>query len=163
MAISKQKKSEILEKLEKKVVKSNSIVFVNFHKLPVATSTEVRKNLRDGGVGYLVAKKTLIGRAFGASGIAGEMPALDGEIAVAYGDDLLAPAKGIYEFQKKNPELIKIVGGVFEGKYMDEAAMTVIAKIPPREVLLGQFVNVINSPIQGLVMALDAIAGKKTA
>lgn len=102
--------------------------------------------------------------------IEGEMPALEGEIAIAYsqsadeaGDDQLAPAKGVYDFAKKNPELLKIVGGVFEGKYMDAKEMMSVATIPGREVLLGMLVNVINSPIQGLVMALDAIAKKQEA
>jgi len=41
--------------------------------------------------------------------------------------------------------------------------MTAIATIPPREVLYAQFVNVINSPIQRLAVALDQISQKKSA
>lgn len=163
MAINKQKKVDIVSKLKDKALKANTIVFVNFHGLPVATITEMRAKLRAEGVGYMVAKKTLIRRAFADAKYTGELPVLDGEIAVAYGDDQISPARGVYDYQKKNPEMIKIVGGVFEDKYMDAAAMMSIATIPSREVLLGQFVNVINSPIQGLVMALDAIAAKKEA
>ena len=44
---------------------------------------------------------------------------------------------------------------------MDKVAMTEIAAIPSTQVLYGQFVNLINSPIQGLVIALDKIAEKK--
>lgn len=163
MAISKDKKVEILGKLKEATDKSNTMVFVNFHALPVALTTEIRKSLREAGVGYFVAKKTLIKKAFGEKGFGGNIPELPGEIAVAYGEDQVAPAKGIYDYQKKNPELLKIVGGVFEGKFVDAQMMTAIAAIPPREVLYGMFVNVINSPIQGLVMALDQIAKKKEA
>ncbi len=163
MAITKEKKVAILDKIKKDVKKANSIVFVNFHGLPVNTTTAMRGTLREGGVGYLVAKKTLIKRAFADFGLTGEMPVLDGEIALAYGDDLIAPARGVYEVQKKNPELVKIVGGVFEGRYMDAKEMMTIATIPAREVLYAQFVNLINSPIQGLVMALDQIAKKQEA
>lgn len=163
MAITKDKKSEILNKLKDKVLKAETIVFVNFHKLPVAQTTELRKNLTSQNVHYMVAKKTLIGRAFKEAGIAGEMPVLDGEVAMAYGDDQILPAKLVYEFQKKNAELIKIIGGVFEGKYMDQPSMMSVATIPGREILYGQFVNIINSPIQGFVMALDQIAKKKEA
>ncbi|MEI6494755.1 MAG: 50S ribosomal protein L10 [bacterium] len=160
MAINKQKKVDIIAKLKDKALKANTIVFVNFHGVPVATITEMRNKLRAEGVGYMVAKKTLIRRAFADTKYTGELPELGGEIAVAYGDDQIAPARGVYEYQKKNPDMVKIVGGVFEDRYMDAGAMMSIATIPSREVLLGQFVNVINSPIQGLVMALDAIAKK---
>lgn len=161
MAITKDKKVEILGKLKAAALEANTMVFVNFHAVPVVLATDMRKALRDNGVKYFVAKKTLIKKAFGEKGFAGMLPELPGEIAVAYGDDQLAPAKGVYEFQKKNPELIKIVGGVFEKKFVDASGMMSIATIPGREVLYGMFVNVINSPIQGLVIALDAIAKKK--
>lgn len=161
MAISKDKKVLILNKLKEATEKANTMVFVNFHALPVNLTTEIRKTLREDGVGYFVAKKTLIKKAFAEKSFGGEMPELPGEIAVAFGEDQIAPAKGIYEYQKKNPELLKIVGGIFEGKFVDSQMMTSIASIPGREVLYGMFVNVINSPIQGLVMALDAIAKKK--
>jgi len=39
--------------------------------------------------------------------------------------------------------------------------MQEIATIPSLQVLRGMFVNVINSPIQGLAIALNAIAQKK--
>ena len=161
MAISRDKKVEILGKLKTAMEKANTMVFVNFHAVPVVLATEIRKNLRDNGVGYFVAKKTLIKKAFSEKNFGGNIPDLPGEIAVAYGADQIAPAKGIYDYQKKNPDLLKIVGGVFEGNFVDAQMMTSIAAIPPREVLYGMLVNVINSPIQGLVMALDAIAKKR--
>jgi len=163
MAINKDKKVEILGKLQNAAETANTMVFVNFHAVPVALATDIRKSLRDNDVGYFVAKKTLIKKAFGEKGFAGEMPELPGEIAVAYGEDQLAPAKGIYDYQKKNPTLLKIVGGVFEGKFVNASEMMNIATIPGRETLYGMFVNVINSPIQGLVIALDAITKKKEA
>ncbi|MCX6713387.1 MAG: 50S ribosomal protein L10 [Candidatus Vogelbacteria bacterium] len=163
MAINKEKKVEILGKLNEAVGSANTLVFVNFHAVPVVLATEIRKTLRDNGVKYFVAKKTLIKKAFGEKGFGGELPELPGEIAVAYGDDQIAPAKGVYEYAKKNPDLLKIVGGVFENKFMNAAEMMNIATIPSRETLYGMFVNVINSPIQGLVIALDAIARKREA
>ena len=89
------------------------------------------------------------------------MPELTGEIAVAYGKDAILPAKEIYDFHKKNPGIVNIVGGIFEGKLANADFMLQIAKIPDRQTLYGMFVNVINSPIQGLVIAMDAIAKQK--
>jgi large subunit ribosomal protein L10 len=162
MAITKAKKADILGRVREGVKKAKTLVFVNFHGLSVAGVTQLRQALRADGVEYYVAKKTLIKKAFSEESLEGTIPELPGEIALAYGEDLIAPAKGVYEFQKKNPDVIKIVGGVFEGRYLNAAEMTVIAAIPPREVLYGQFVNLINSPIQGLAMAIHQIAEKKS-
>lgn len=161
MAITKEKKSTIIAKVKEIVTKGKSIVFVNFHGLTVAGVNELRRNLRAKDIGYYVAKKTLIKRGFDGAPIEGSLPELDGEVAVVFGEDALAPVKEVYDFHKKNTEIIKIIGGVFEGAYADASKMLALAKIPGREILLGQFVNVVNSPIQGLVFALDAIAKKR--
>ncbi len=161
MAITKAKKQDILAKLEAVRDSSESIVFVHYKGLTVANTTAMRKSLREKGVGYFVAKKTLMKRAFGAT-YTGEMPNLDGEIAVAYSTDAIAPAQNIKEFTGKFKDNLVIVGGVFQGVFKSQAEMIEIASIPPLQVLRGMFVNVINSPIQGLVIALDAVATKKS-
>lgn len=161
MAITKAKKQDILAKLDDVKNSAESIVFVKFNALNVANDTAMRSELRQQGVGYFVAKKTLMKRAFGDSFV-GSMPTLEGEIAIAYSDDAITPAQQIKEFSAKYKDSLKIVGGVFQGVYKDAAEMTEIASIPPLPVLRGMFVNVINSPIQGLAIVLDAIANKKT-
>ena len=163
MAITKEKKKEIYDKINNAISDSTSMVFVNFHGLSVTDTASLRRELRDNGVGYVVAKKTLVRRAFGDSKVEGEIPALDGELALAYGEDLISPARGIYDFQKKHKDNIQILGGVFEGKYMMKEEMMNIAMIPSMEVLRAQFVNLINSPIQRFVVALDQIARVKEA
>jgi len=162
MAITKAKKQTILAKLDGVKNDSNSIVFVKFNGMAVTDSTVMRRELREGGVGYFVAKKTLMKRAFDGA-YEGEMPQLDGEIAVAYSADAIAPAQKIKEFAAKYKDNLAIVGGVFQGVYKDAAEMTEIASIPALPVLRGMFLNVINSPIQGLVLGLNAIADKKSA
>lgn len=142
---------------------AKSLVFVNAHGLKVADSTIMRRKLKSEGVGFFVAKKTLTTRALDSKKYEGTAPALVGEFGLAYGTDLVAPARLVYEFEKKYKDQVAIVGGVFDGKYMNKAEMTAIALIPPLKTLHGMFVNVINSPIQGLVIALDKIAAKKTA
>jgi large subunit ribosomal protein L10 len=160
MAITKAKKETILTKLEGVKNDSESIVFVSFKGLPVQDSTMMRAKLREEGVGYFVAKKTLMKRAFEGT-FEGEMPQLDGEIAVAYSADPMAPAQNIKEFAGKYKDNLAIVGGVFQGTYKNKEEMTEIASIPGLQVLRGMFVNVINSPIQGLAVALNQIAEKK--
>lgn len=162
MAITKEKKTEILSKLDGVKNDSESIVFVKFNGMNVADTTAMRSKLREEGVGYFVAKKTLMKRAFDKA-FKGEIPPLEGEIAVAYSKDAISPAQNIKEFASKYKENIAIVGGVFQGVYKNAEEMTEIASIPPLPVLRGMFVNVINSPIQGLVLGLNAIADKKSA
>jgi large subunit ribosomal protein L10 len=161
MAISKAKKSEIVSDVSKILADSKNVVFVNFHKLTVIETGEVRKALRAAGVGYRVAKKTLIKRALEEAKVTGEIPALDGEIALVYGADLLAPAREVVEFTKKFKDKLSIVGGVFDGIYKTKAEMISIASIPSMHTLQAQFVQLINSPIQRFVLALNAIADKK--
>ena len=161
MAVSKEKKGEILEKLKKIVKDSVSIVFINFHSLPVTESSLIRKALREKGIGYTIAKKTLTKKVLSEGGIKGELPELPGELGIVYGTDPIDPAREVYVFQKKLDKKIQIVGGVFENKFMNKEEMLVISSIPGLKTLQAQFVNLINSPIQRLVIGLNAIAEKK--
>ncbi len=161
MPISLNKKKELVASLDKALKDSNSVVFVKFDKLLVADANNLRRKLQADEVGYQVSKKTLLKRALEAQKIEGEMPEIPGQIAVAYSQDLLAGARGVYDFLKDHKENISIVGGVFEGKYKNAEEMMSIATIPPIEVLRGMFVNLINSPIQRLVVGLDQIRLKK--
>lgn len=161
MAITKQKKQEILERLNGIVADAVSLVFVGFKGLSVGETTEMRQALKDENVHYFVAKKRLIKKALEDAKVAGELPELPGEIAVAYtAEDPTAPARLVHEHGKKF-EGISILGGIFESAYADAGKMQEIATIPPVPVLRGMFVNVINAPIQGLVVSLSQIAEKK--
>ena len=164
MAISKDKKRAIVAKLTDAFKEASSVVFVGFTKFTVADASRMRKDLLQSGVRYFVAKKTLIKRALVERGYTGDVPALPGEVAVAWttSEDVIAPARGVYEHGKKLKGALALLGGIFEGVFLDAKEMTAIATIPPMIVLRGMFVNVINSPIQGLVVALDKIREKKS-
>lgn len=161
MAITKDKKANILTGLKDAVSNAQSMVFVNFQKISGNDTANLRKTLREKGVAYTVAKKTLTRMALNNSSISGEMPEMPGEFGLAYSDDLIAPAREIYAFEKKNPDNLKITGGVFEGRYMNRDEMLSIATIPDTPVLRGMFVNIINSPIQSFAIALNALAEKR--
>lgn len=163
MALSKNKKKEVLEKVADVANTSKSVVFVNFHGLTVSNSTELRRQLRANGVGYTVAKKTLTQKAFNEKGFTGTMPELLGELGIAYSADLIAPAREVRTFEKKFEGKLSILGGVFDGKFMSKEEMTEIAMIPSEQTLRGMFVNLINSPIQRFVIALNEVAKTKTS
>ena len=161
MAINRAQKGEIVDKLKKAFKGAKSLVFVNFRGLKVSDATSMRSVLKGENISYMVAKKTLTDRALSEQNFTGDKPVLDGELALAWGDDLVAPARGVYSFQKKFPENLKIMGGVFEGRFISASEMLEIAQIPGMDVLRGMFVNIINSPIQRLAIALNEISKKK--
>lgn len=161
MALTKNKKVEVVDQLANLIKDVKTLVFVKFDKLTVKDVNALRSELRNEQVGYKVAKKTLLKRVLTANNYKGEMPELDNQVAVAYGTDEIAPARGVYEFQKTHKDNISIIGGVFEGEYKTQAEMMEIAMIPGMQTLRGMFANVINSPIQRFVIALDQIAAKK--
>ena len=160
MAITKAKKETILSKLEGVKGEAQSIVFVKFNGMTVADTTTMREDLRQKGVGYFVAKKTLMKRTFGEA-FEGEMPQLDGEIAIAYATDAIAPAQNIKEFAGKHKDKLAIVGGVFEGVFKNQAEMTEIASIPSLHVLRGMFAQLVNSPRQRFAVVLSKVAETK--
>lgn len=162
MAISKAKKEEIVDKLTKALKGAKSLVFVNFHGLTVSNVTDMRRALSGEGVSYAVTKKSLTKRVLADEKFDGMQPELTGELAMAWSDDLVAPARGVYGFQKKYPDALSILGGVFEGRYMTKAEMEEIASIPPLQTLRGKFVNIINSPIQRIAIALSEVAKTKS-
>ncbi len=161
MAITKEKKKEIIAGLKKVISDSKSIVFVNFNKLLVKEASEIRRTLKKEDVNYLVVKKSLFGKVLDEAKIDGGAPKFAGELALVFGDDQLAPAREIYGFQKKLDNKISIAGGIFEKKFKSLEEMMNIATIPSLQVLRGMFVNVINSPIQRFAVALGEIAKSK--
>ncbi|MFZ1019694.1 MAG: 50S ribosomal protein L10 [Minisyncoccia bacterium] len=156
----KSKKAEMIKEMEAAIKNSASLVFVNFHGLKVSDETKLRRELRGKEVNYKVGRKTLLARALKGKA-EGEIPELAGEVAIAYSNDSIASAREIHNFQKAHKGLLNIIGGIFEGKFLNGEKMMEIAMIPSREVLYAQFVNLINSPIQRFAVVLDAIAKSK--
>ena len=165
MAVTKQKKNEILASMKERLADAKSVVFVNFKALSVAETKVLRRKLGAEKIGYFVAKKTLANLAIKDLKATGEMPEFPGEMAIAYGEDLIAPARETYAFQKMPHEKgsIAIMGGIFDGVYKTQAEMMSIAMIPSLDTLRAQFLNIINSPIQRLVIGLEEIRKSKEA
>ena len=158
--LKKSRKEEMIKELETAVKGSESVVFVNFHGINVADETILRRNLRDQEVGYKVSRKTLLKRALEGKA-EGEIPPLGGEVAIAYSKDATSSAREIYNFQKTHKGLLSILGGIFDGKFVDGAYMTEIATIPSKEVLLSKLAFLFKSPMQRLAIAMNEVAKKK--
>ena len=161
MAITKQKKEEIVSKITAVVKDSSTIVFARFTGLTVAEQSEMRKALRKVDVGYTVAKKSLMSRAIETGKFEGTMPELQGETAIAYGKDELAPAREVAAFAKKFPEHLALMGGIFGGKFVSREEIVAIAMIPGMDTLRGMFAQIINSPRQRFAGVLAKVAETK--
>ncbi len=161
MPITKAKKGEILKTLNKIVDEAKSIVFVSFKGITANDTVVMRKKLTAEKVGLKVAKKTLIKKVLGDKSITGTLPELGQETAFAYGEDLLAPAREIFNFTKEHKGLLNIVGGIFDGVYKTKEEMMTIATIPSREVLISQIAYLLKSPIQRLAIAVNEVSKTK--
>jgi large subunit ribosomal protein L10 len=163
MAKTKAEKGVVIDKIVDAFKNSASSVLVHFSKVNVAEESAMRRSLRQAGVIYFVAKKTLIRRALEQLGHQHDALALEGEIAIAYGGegDSTAAARLVHDFTKKLTDRLTIVGGIFEGKLMSETAMREIATIPSMDVLRGMFAQIINSPRSRFAIALSEVAKTK--
>lgn len=168
MAKTRKQKEEALAKIGDVIRDAASAVFVGFSRINVEQETAMRRGFRADGLGYTVAKKSLIRRALTGLGHDHGAVALEGEVAIAYnvGDnaDLTAAPRRVHAFAGElGADKISILGGIFEGKLVDALAMREIATIPPVPVLQAMFAQVINSPRTRFAVVLSKVAETKTA
>ena len=124
----------------------------------------LRKNLKESGCNLKIAKKTLIRVAFGQSNITfwnKIKPGVPGQLALVFGiEDEIAPARIANDFRKTNDNF-KILGGIFEKRYIDNERVMFLATLPSRNELLGRLVGSIASPMSSFVRVLDKIATRE--
>jgi large subunit ribosomal protein L10 len=165
MPITKAKKGEILKDLDQIIDKSKSLVFVSFKGIDANDTVVMRKKLTSEKVGLKVAKKTLIKKVLADKSFTGTLPDLGQETAFGYmmpaGEDLLAPAREVFNFTKEHKGLFHIMGGIFDGAYKTKEEMMSIATIPSRDVLLSQIAYLLKSPMQRLAIAVNEVSKKK--
>jgi len=160
MAKSKQQKADTKEVLIDLFKRSPSAVFADYQGLTVAKADVLRKKARSENVTYMVAKKSIINLAAKEAGLEIDARLLPGMIGIAFGSaDEVVPAKILGDMGKVTP--LKLVGGVFGGKAVDQAYVMALSKLPGKQQLLGMLVSVIAGPMSGFVRALDAIGKQK--
>lgn len=140
-----EQKQQIADDLRDRFSKSAIIVVTDYKGLDVAAMNDLRRKLRAEEVEYQVVKNTLLVRASEDNDVALIKDYFKGPSAIALSyDDPVAPAKVLSQFAKDNDKLeIKI--GVMNGQVLDANAINALAKLPSREVLLGQFLSTLNA------------------
>lgn len=152
--MNRTEKERVVKELEDKFSKSASSVFAEFRGINVQRMEDLRKRSREAKVEFHVIKNTLAKRAFKSLNFKDTNIFFTGPTGVAFGwDDPITPIKVLNEFAKGNPQLV-LKGGVIEGKMVAEDKLGVLASLPPKEILLSQFLMSIQSPLNGIVNTL---------
>jgi large subunit ribosomal protein L10 len=166
MALNKEQKTKQIESIKEKVAKQKSVIFVDFAKVPSKEMFSLRKSLKEAGCNLKIAKKTLIRVAFGQSNISfwnKIKPNVPGQLALVFGiEDEIAPARISNQFRKTN-ENFKILGGIFEKRFIEKERVLELANLPSRNELLGRLVGSLASSMTGFVRVLDKIKESKQA
>jgi large subunit ribosomal protein L10 len=164
MALTKLQKTKQIDSIKEKVAQQKSVIFVDFAKVPSKDMFNLRKSLKEQGCNLKVAKKTLVRIAFGQSNISfwnKIKSSIPGQLALVFGiKDEIAPARIANQFRKTN-ENFKILGGIFENRFIAKERVLELANIPPRNELLSRLVGSIQSPIASFVRVLNKISEKK--
>ncbi|WP_066366311.1 50S ribosomal protein L10 [Neobacillus fumarioli] len=161
MSSAIEAKKQIVEEIADKLKSSVSTIVVDYRGLSVAQVTELRKQLREAGIDFKVYKNTMTRRAAEAAGLEGLNDALTGPNAIAFStEDVVAPAKILSEFAKKN-EALELKAGVIEGNVASVEEIKALADLPSREGLLSMLLSVLQAPIRNFALAAKAVADQK--
>ena len=158
-AVLEQKKQQVAA-LKEKIEASVTGVVVDYSGTSVADDTVLRKELREAGVEYFVAKNTIIGRAIEGTPLEDMKSVLEGTTAIALSkEDYTAAARILCKFAETH-ENFKVKSGFLDGKVVDVATIDSLAKLPSKEVLLATVLSAFQAPIAAFARAVQAIVDK---
>lgn len=157
MSLTREQKGEIITHVSKNVTDAVAVVFVAFDGVTLSDMTGLRDKLFEQGCRMQVVPKRLLKLAMKDASVAFDPKEHDGQIAVVWGTDAVAPAKVIHEFAKDHAEQMRIVSGVLEGTSITMEQAVELAKLPSRQQLLGQLVGVLAGPMRGFAGALSGV------
>lgn len=150
--LTKDRKEEIIKDLQEKAQNSKAIVFADYSGLTVKELAELRGEMRQQGIEFKVARKTLMNLAFAKAGTEGvQATELEGQVGIAFAkDDEVSAAKILDKFSKKSKKM-QLLGGVLENKFINMEQVLALAKLPSKEELLAKMVGSLSAPMRGLL------------
>ncbi len=157
-------KKQLVEEISAKLKDAASIVLVDYIGINVADDTNLRSELREAGVEYIVVKNSILKYAFENAGLNDFLPELKGSTAVAISkEDAIAPAKVLQKYSDKLKKIFNIKIGTVEGKICTTEELKAIATLPSRETLIAQVAGSFNSIIASFARAISEVAKQKDA
>jgi large subunit ribosomal protein L10 len=157
--VNRDQKATAVAEIAEQIQESEAVFAVDYRGITVAQVAELRGKLRDADATFRVVKNTLTERAADKADAEALKSLLEGPTALTFvRGDAAAAAKAIADFQRSTGgQLLPFKGGLMNGGALDAAQITAISKLPSREVLYGQLVGVVASPITGLARGLNGL------
>ena len=160
---SLKSKKAVVAEIKDKFERAQSAVVIDYMGINVDEANNLRKQLRDNNVDYIVYKNTLVQKAVEGTEYEEIAKVLSGPSAFAFSyEDATAPARELKKFMKQANKM-SFKAGLVEGKYFDADGIESIASLPSREELIAKFMGSISSPIQKFAFLMKAVAEKMEA
>lgn len=157
--MDRTEKQSFVDDLHGQLSKANVIVVAHYAGLTVRELTELRGKLRKAGAQLKVSKNRLTKRALEGTKFGDLSKLLKGPTAIAFSEDVVAPAKVTAAFAKDHDKLV-IIGGAMGERALDAAAVKTLATMPSLDELRGTLAGLLNAPAQKVMRVLSAPAGQ---
>jgi large subunit ribosomal protein L10 len=158
--MNRDQKAAVVAEVATQIQESEAVFAVDYRGISVPQAAALRVKLNDAGARFRVVKNTLTLLAADKAGADPLKEVLDGPTAFTFvaaeGGDVALAAKALAQFRREN-ELLEFKGGVMNGEALTADQIGEIARLPAKDVLYGQVVGMIASPITGLVRGLNAL------
>jgi large subunit ribosomal protein L10 len=155
--MNREEKSATIQEIAAQIEGAEAIFAVDYRGISVPQAAELRGKLRETDSSFRIVKNRLTKLAAQQVGEERLAELLTGPTALTFvRGDTAAAAKAITTFNKEH-DVLTYKGGFMAETVLDDAAFKSIAKLPSREVLVGQFAGVVASPLTGIVRGLNAL------
>lgn len=148
-------KRQAVAELRDELSRHRTLIVSEYRGLTVRELSEIRRGLRRQGVSYRVVKNRLVRIAAGEERARALGPLLSGPTAIAFGNDEAQTARAVLDVTRPY-RVLKITGGLLGERPISAEAVTRLASLPSREVLLGRLAGAIQSPTATLAGLLGA-------
>lgn len=158
--MNKAEKKEAIDELHGLFARAKTAVITGYSGINVEQITDLRSKLRKAHVDYRVVKNTLARKAAEGTSLEPLKDHFVGPVGVALGyDDVVAPAKVLFDFSKTQNKL-QLKVGVLEGKLLQQADLKSLASLPSLNTLRGKIVGLLQAPPSRIVGVLAAPGGQ---
>jgi len=162
--LSKSVKQTRVTDLHKKMEKAVTAIIASPKSIDVATSTAMRKKMREQAVEFKVVKNTLARIAAKGTSLEAAIDLFEGATAIVFSyTDAFAPAKAVSDFQKEKPDKLEVRGAVVEGKKLDAKGVEALSKMPGLAEARGMVLAAIAGPSAKLASMLTWPGGQLVA
>jgi large subunit ribosomal protein L10 len=157
--VNRDQKAAVVDRIAGQLESAEAIFAIDYRGLSVKQAVALRSSLTEAGATFQVAKNTLTERAADKAGADSIKSLLEGPTALTFvNGDVAVAAKALATFRRQNG-VLEFKGGTLGTEALSIDQIESIARLPARDVLQGQFVGVLASPITGLVRGLGALVG----